>query len=100
MSGPQMSATPLHANQIELLKLVPEPLRMEIARRMHPKKARKRQTVLHEGDHSFDVFFLLEGQAEVLLYDPDDGDTVFVNIIGAGEVVGEIAALDHTFRSA
>ena len=95
-----MSATPLHANQIELLKFVPEPLRTEIARRMHLKTARKRQTILHEGDHSFDVFFLLEGQAEVVLHEPAKGDTVFVNIIGAGEVVGEIAALDRTFRSA
>ena len=95
-----MSATPLHANQIELLKFVPEPLRTEIARRMHPKKAQKGQTILQEGTHSFDVFFLLEGQAEVLLYEPDDGDTVFVNVIGAGDLVGEIAALDRTFRSA
>src|SRR5262245_45398707 len=94
-----MSAIPLHASQIELLTFVPEPLRTEIARRMRPTKARSGQSILHEGTHSDQVLFLLEGQAEVILQEPD-GDIVFVNIIGAGDIVGEIAALDRQPRSA
>jgi CRP/FNR family cyclic AMP-dependent transcriptional regulator len=56
-------------------------------------RAPKGRTVVEKGSGSTDVFFLLEGRAEVLLYS-SSGREVCVNNIGPGDMFGEIAVLD------
>lgn len=97
--GRQMGAGSSQSIQVQLLKYVPEPLRTEIAHRLRVIRAAKGRTLVEKGSRSTDVFFLLEGQAEVLLYS-SSGREVSVNTIGPGDVIGEIAALDGEARSA
>jgi CRP/FNR family transcriptional regulator, cyclic AMP receptor protein len=93
MSGGTQSTQP------EILKYVPGALRAELAPRLRILRAPKGRTLLERGSRSNDVFFLLQGHAQVLLYS-SSGREVCVNDIGPGDMCGEIAALDGEPRSA
>lgn len=94
-----MSGGTPHASQPEILKHVPAALRAEIAPRLRIMRASKGRTLLEKGSRSTEVFFLLQGRAQVVLYS-SNGREVYVNDIGPGDVCGEIAALDGESRSA
>ena len=87
------------STQLQLLKYLPDPLRAEIARRLRVIRAPKGRTLVEKGSGSTDVFFLLEGRAEVLLYS-SNGREVCIHNIGPGDMFGEIAVLDGEPRSA
>src|SRR5712671_249675 len=87
------------STQVQLLKCLPDALRTEITHRLRVIRAPKGRTVVEKGSGSTDVFFLLQGRAEVLLYS-SSGREVCVNDIGPGDMFGEIAALDGEPRSA
>ena len=55
--------------------------------------------VLHHHDTSSELFFVLEGRVRVLLYSPAGRDVSFRDLT-AGEVFGELAAIDGGPRSA
>jgi len=93
-----MSGGTPHA-QPEILKYVPAAIRAEIAPRLRIMRASKGRTLLEKGSRSNEVFFLLQGRAQVVLYS-SNGREVYVNDIGPGDVFGEIAALDGESRSA
>lgn len=57
------------------------------------------RTLISEGERATDVFLILEGQAQVLLYSPA-GREVAVRLLGEGELFGELAALDGAPRCA
>ena len=94
-----MSAGSSPNTQLQLLKHVLDPLRTQIAHRLRTIRAPKGRTLVEKGSGSTDVFFLLEGRAEVLLYS-SNGREVCVNNIGPGDMFGEIAVLDGEPRSA
>lgn len=94
-----MSGVSSYATRLELLKHVPDPLRSEIAQRLRPHRATKGRTLVEKGSRTTDVFFLVEGRAEVVLYS-SNGREVCVNSIAPGAMFGEIAALDDAPRSA
>jgi CRP-like cAMP-binding protein len=56
-------------------------------------------TLISEGSPDTDAFVLLDGYVKVLC-DTPDGRAVLVSIRIGGDVVGELAALDHEPRSA
>ena len=86
-------------SHVKFLAQLPEGLRAEVTQRLHTARSPKGRTLLERGSSSRDVFFVLEGKVEVVLYSPD-GREVFVTAIGAGEMFGELAALDGEPRSA
>lgn len=94
-----MSGGSSQSTQLQFLKCVPDPPRMEIARRLNVIRAPKGRTLVEKGSRSADVFFLLEGQAQVLVYSAS-GREVYVHNIGPGDMFGEISALDGEPRSA
>ena len=94
-----MSGVTSYAATLELLKHVPDPLRGEIAHRLRPIRATKGRTLVEKGSRTTDVFFLVEGRAEVVLYS-SSGREVCVNTISPDAMFGEIAALDGEPRSA
>ena len=94
-----MGGQPSQSTQLQILRFVSEPLRSEIERRLHRVRAGKGRALVEKGTRSTDVFFLVDGQAQVLLYS-SNGREVCVNTIGPGDVIGEIAALDGEPRSA
>lgn len=62
--------------------------------RSHPAK----QVILLENDWGSSVYFILQGWAKIRTYNLD-GKEVTLNILGKGEIFGEMAALDEVPRS-
>ena len=62
--------------------------------RSHPAN----QVILLENDWGGSVYFILEGWVKIRTYNID-GKEVTLNIIGKGEIFGEMAALDEVPRS-
>ncbi|MET8845755.1 Crp/Fnr family transcriptional regulator [Amycolatopsis sp. NPDC004625] len=60
---------------------------------------RRGETVCREGDHTHVVLVLLAGHVRIVHGAPD-GREVVIGVRGAGEVVGELAAIDAQPRSA
>ena len=94
-----MSGGSSQSTQLQLLKYLPDALRTEMTHRLRTIRAPKGRTLVEKGSRSTDVFFLLEGKAEVLLYS-SNGREVSVHDIGPGDMFGEIAVLDGEPRSA
>jgi CRP/FNR family transcriptional regulator, cyclic AMP receptor protein len=65
-----------------------------VAVRNHPAN----QTILLENDWGGSVYFVLNGWLKIRTYNAD-GREITLNIVGQGEIVGEMAALDRTARS-
>ncbi|MGK7911905.1 MAG: Crp/Fnr family transcriptional regulator [Synechococcus sp.] len=62
--------------------------------RQHPQN----QTIILQDDWGSSVYFVVEGWVKIRTYNID-GKEVTLNILGPGEVVGEMAALDESPRS-
>jgi CRP/FNR family cyclic AMP-dependent transcriptional regulator len=82
-----------------LLALVPHSLRRVVEPRLKMIRAAKGRTVIGTGSRSTDVFFVVEGQAQVVLFS-SNGREVSVRTLPTGELFGELAALDDLPRSA
>jgi len=65
-----------------------------VVARKHPPN----QVILLENDWGSSVYFILEGWAKIRTYNLD-GKEITLNILGTGEVFGEMAALDEVPRS-
>lgn len=65
-----------------------------VVTRTHPSN----QVILLENDWGGSVYFILEGWAKIRTYNLD-GKEVTLNILGKGELFGEMAALDEVPRS-
>jgi CRP/FNR family transcriptional regulator, cyclic AMP receptor protein len=65
-----------------------------IVTRSHPAN----RVILLENDWGGSVYFILEGWAKIRTYNLD-GKEVTLNILGKGEIFGEMAALDEVPRS-
>jgi CRP/FNR family transcriptional regulator, cyclic AMP receptor protein len=62
--------------------------------RHHPAN----QTILLENDWGSSVYFVLSGWLKIRTYNAD-GKEITLNIVGRGEIVGEMAALEQAPRS-
>lgn len=82
-----------------LLEHVPAPLRQVILSRVRTQRAPKGRTVVGLGSRSTEVFFIMEGEAQALLYSAN-GREVSIRNIGPGDLFGELSALDDQPRSA
>ena len=82
-----------------VLDWVPTSLRRVIEPRLHVLRAAKGRTLIGVGARSTDVFFVIEGEAQVVLYS-SNGREVSVRVLGPGEVFGDLAAMDSLPRSA
>lgn len=87
------------ADDIELLNQLAPELRREIAAHLRWSRASRGRVMVMVGEETRDVFFLVSGEAHVLLYSPN-GDEVRVQTIHAPAMFGEVAALDSGPRSA
>jgi CRP/FNR family cyclic AMP-dependent transcriptional regulator len=67
--------------------------------RMRTMRALKGRTIVSAGARASDVFFVDEGEVQVLLYS-SNGREVSVRDLGPGAILGELAALDGMPRSA
>ena len=85
---------------LQFLEHVPEPLRSEVYNRRTEIRRAQGRTLIQEGIPSTEVFFLREGEAEVRLYSSRWREMVYLHTLRAGDIFGEIAALDGKSRSA
>src|SRR6476620_2650127 len=67
---------------------------VHIVTRSHPSN----QVILLENDWGTSVYFILDGWVKIRTYNLD-GKEVTLNILGKGELFGEMAALDEVPRS-
>ena len=65
-----------------------------VVTRTHPPN----RAILLENDWGGSVYFILDGWVKIRTYNMD-GKEVTLNILGKGEIVGEMAALDKSTRS-
>jgi len=77
-----------------LPQTVVEKAMTHIVTRTHPGN----QVILLENDWGSSVYFILEGWVKIRTYNLD-GKEVTLNILGKGEIFGEMAALDQVPRS-
>lgn len=73
--------------------------RRETLERTRVVRARKGQALLSRGDRSTDVFFILEGRLQALLYSAS-GREISLRDLVEGDLFGEMAAIDEESRSA
>jgi len=63
------------------------------------RKFKKGETIFHQGDEGDDIFFLLEGEVDVIIFASDDAGTV-ADTLEAGSFFGEMGYLLNENRSA
>lgn len=77
-----------------LPEMVVEPALTHLVTRTHPAN----QVILLENDWGGSVYFIMEGWVKIRTYNLE-GKEVTLNILGKGELFGEMAALDEVPRS-
>ncbi|HLZ84183.1 MAG TPA: Crp/Fnr family transcriptional regulator [Caulobacteraceae bacterium] len=87
------------AERLGLFGAMDPPLRREAIDRSRLIRARKGASILSKGDTSSDVFFVLEGRLQVLIYSAN-GREVSLRDLSEGDMFGEMAAIDGEGRSA
>ena len=87
------------ASQLPLFAVMKPEVRREMLERVRPLRARKGQSIMRKGDKSSDVFFVLEGALQVVIYSAS-GREVSLADIGESAVIGDMAAIDGEERSA
>ena len=70
----------------------------DLAARARIQTIKAKQTLFERGDTSTGCFIVLEGTLEVVLYAPEQCDTL-VALIGAGQTIGEMGVIDGEPRS-
>lgn len=84
---------------LSLLEGIEDVYLESLASRMQVKHFSAKQAVLHKGDTSADLYFLLKGQLQVVDLSVD-GHDVGLDVIQAGNAFGYIALFDNQPRSA
>ena len=92
---------PIDANifaSIQLFADLTDAQRADLAERARPQTLKAKHTLFERGDASTCCYIVLEGTLEVVLYAPDQGDTL-VALIGPGQTIGEMGVIDGEKRS-
>ncbi len=86
-------------SRIEILRPLKEVAVEEISRRCTWRRYRANEQILTHLDDDDRVFFIVEGRVRVVVYSPE-GKEVIYRDIDAGQLFGELAAIDGAPRSA
>jgi CRP-like cAMP-binding protein len=70
-----------------------------IAPSAHLKSLNAREELFHAGDPASQLYLIVRGRLKVLTTS-SEGDEIVFNILGKGEVLGELAVLNETTRTA
>lgn len=82
-----------------VLELAAAEVQAEVRPRLRVLQMQKGRTVISVATQSESVFFVAEGELQALLYSPS-GKEISIRQIAAGELFGELAALDGLPRAA
>ena len=99
-SGPPVGSTLTELlGRIWIFQGLAEPERACLAGLARVRRYRARESVVEKGDRARELFVLLRGRAKVLTRGAEGTDTA-LNVMGPGQVFGEVALLDGQPRSA
>ncbi|MEQ9814181.1 MAG: Crp/Fnr family transcriptional regulator [Azospirillaceae bacterium] len=73
--------------------------RQTLVDRLSVRTYQRNESIIELADGGVDVFFVLEGRAQVIIYS-SEGKVVGYRTIGPGDIFGELAAIDGRPRSA
>jgi len=79
--------------------LLPDAIRNRLWLRMHQQRIKEGRHLFHQGETGDTLYLVREGELAVLMTD-DDGKPVLLNIVRAGDVVGEADFLNPGTRDA
>lgn len=104
MKNPSQGGTPMQTSAqtlagIELFRDLDAASRADIATRCQAHRYAAGEQVLAADDPSRDVLFVVSGSVRVTLFSPAGKEVIFRDQ-GAGEMLGELAAIDGAPRSA
>ena len=71
-----------------------------IAGLVQSTSVRAREELFHRGDDGSQLYILVRGRMKVVASSADSGEDLVLNLIGPGEVVGELAILTGSQRTA
>src|SRR5208337_8264 len=86
--------------RFEVLKEVPEPALIDLARHCTWISVLQGQNILLANEESTNVYFITAGKVRVTLYSAVEGRQVLFVNVGTYEIFGEVAAIDGKPRSA
>lgn len=86
-------------NNLNLLSDLPDKKKEEIAVQLHVKTFKRNEIVVHKGQPSAELYFLLKGRLKVIDYSPSGREVGFI-FIESGTHFGEMALIDGEPRSA
>lgn len=66
---------------------------------LHPRAYREGQTIFLQGDLSRELYIVFKGRVRIFKVTPSGNETS-INIFSTGDVIGELATIDHQPRSA
>jgi CRP/FNR family transcriptional regulator, cyclic AMP receptor protein len=85
--------------EVSLFRTVPEASLRSIEQRCTWRKFQSHEQIIDYQDSSRDVFFLVSGRARVIIYSVEGQAVAFRELV-AGDVFGELSAIDGRTRSA
>jgi len=94
-----MLIKPSDLNHIALLADLTEPEKVELLSSLQVRQFKRNEVVVHKGQPSSELFFLLAGRLKVVDYSADGREIGFM-FIDAGAHFGELALIDGKPRSA
>lgn len=78
---------------------LPEDVLVALAGKVMARNLDQDEILFNKGDVGDSLFVILEGLVKVVTND-EDGNEIALNKVGVGEIIGEMALLDHEPRSA
>ncbi|MBE9395960.1 Crp/Fnr family transcriptional regulator [Pontibacterium sp. N1Y112] len=94
-----MDVTPSDLDSIYLLADLSSVEKQELIKQLHVRQVKKADMVVHKGQPSSELYFLLKGRLKVVDYSSSGKEVGFLSI-EAGSHFGEIALIDGKPRSA
>ena len=84
---------------IRLFRHLPAEDRKALAGRCHAHRYAAKQQIVSHAEHSTDVYFIVSGQVRATIYSTGGREVAFRDL-GAGEMFGDLSAIDGKPRSA
>jgi len=78
---------------------LPDDMLAELAQKVRKRILSEDEILFNKGDVGDSLFVIISGRVKVVTQD-SQGSEVVLNKVGAGEIIGEMALLDHEPRSA
>jgi len=78
---------------------LPDDMLAVLAQKAHKRKLSKGEILFNKGDRGDSLFVILSGWVKIVTQDINNNE-VILNKVGTGEIIGEMALLDHEPRSA